>query len=147
MYILTLRSERRTTTTTGDVTTEFRITTTHSSNSPSSHTARPPLKASLLRPKQVPQPGAQLTHMPFMVATRTISRCGTHRSLNNSSKEAHRLARPVPRLHIFRDHALDAETAAQFRHCLMLACLHECCLECFTWHDCTRLPGFLLDLF
>ena len=119
--ILTLCSERRTTT--GDVTMVVRITTTHSSNSPSNPTASLP-RASLLRLQQAlpPPPVAQLTHMPSMVATRIIWRCGMHRLLNSSSKEVHLLARRVPRLHLARDPAHDAETAARCR-CSMLACM------------------------
>lgn len=100
-----------------------RITTTHSSNSPSNPTASLP-RASLLRLQQalLPPPVAQLTHMPSTVATRIIWRCGMHRLLNSSSKEVHLLAHRVPRLHLFRDPAHDAETAARCR-CFMLACM------------------------
>lgn len=105
-----------------------RITTTHSSNSLHSPMARPPLKARPLHPQQALRLVVRLTRTPFMVATRIIWRCGTHRSPNSSSKEVHHPVHQVLRLHSVRDHVHDAETAAE-RCRLTLACLHDRCLD------------------
>ena len=98
-----------------------KIITTHNRSNHNSPTAKLPQPAdSLLLPQQAPPLVAQQTRMLSPAAIKITWRCGTHRLLNSSSKEAHRPVRPVLRLLLparypARDHAHahDAETAAE----------------------------------